>query len=148
MDAGCLTSYGPNLPDLYRRAAEFAQLWAIGAALFDHLVGAGEQRFGDVKADRFGCGQVENKIEPRRLLDRNVSRLRAVQNLVRELSGATVQVGQVWSIGHQASRIHEFSKPAHHRQSSAERRRADKSGAPEGAESDFADPFDGAAKVG
>ena len=24
VDAGCLTSYGPNLPDLYRRAAEFA----------------------------------------------------------------------------------------------------------------------------
>jgi putative ABC transport system substrate-binding protein len=23
-DAGCLMSYGPNLPDLYRRAAEFA----------------------------------------------------------------------------------------------------------------------------
>ena len=24
VEAGCLMSYGPNLPDLYRRAAEFA----------------------------------------------------------------------------------------------------------------------------
>ena len=33
---------------------------------------------------------------------------------------------QVWSIGHQASRFHEFSKPARHRQSRSERQRADK----------------------
>src|ERR1700760_2944595 len=96
------------------------------ATSLNHLVGAREQRFGDVKADRFGCGQVDNKIEARGLLDWNVSRLRAVQNLVRKLSGATVQVGQVWSIGYQASGIREFSKPALHRQSRAERRRADK----------------------
>ena len=31
VDAGCLISYGPNLPDLYRRAAEFADKILRGA---------------------------------------------------------------------------------------------------------------------
>ena len=30
-EAGCLMSYGPNLPDLYRRAAEFADKILRGA---------------------------------------------------------------------------------------------------------------------
>jgi putative ABC transport system substrate-binding protein len=31
VEAGCLMSYGPNLPDLYRRAAEFADKILGGA---------------------------------------------------------------------------------------------------------------------
>ena len=31
VEAGCLMSYGPNLPDLYRRAAEFADRILRGA---------------------------------------------------------------------------------------------------------------------
>ena len=31
VEAGCLMSYGPNLPDLYRRAAEFADKILRGA---------------------------------------------------------------------------------------------------------------------
>jgi putative ABC transport system substrate-binding protein len=31
VEAGCLTSYGPYLPDLYRRAAEFADKILRGA---------------------------------------------------------------------------------------------------------------------
>src|SRR5215472_11585752 len=94
--------------------------------LFDHLVGAREHRPGNGKTERLGALQVDDKLEFGRLLDRNVGRLRPAQNLVGELSGATVQVGQVWSIGHQESRFHEFSKPAYRRQSRSERQLADK----------------------
>src|SRR5262245_65496702 len=42
--------------------------------LFDHLVGAGEQRRRNFDAERLGRGQVHNEIEFGRLLDRAVGR--------------------------------------------------------------------------
>jgi hypothetical protein len=44
--------------------------------LFDHLVGAGEQRRRHREAQRPRRNQVHNQIEFRRLLDRDVARLR------------------------------------------------------------------------
>jgi hypothetical protein len=52
------------------------------ALLFDHLVGAREQRRWHVEAKRLGGGQIDDEIELGRLLDRYVGRLRAAQNLV------------------------------------------------------------------
>src|SRR5579863_900921 len=77
-------------------------------------------------AGRLCCFEINHQLELGRLLDWDIARPCPAQNLVGELSGAAVQVGQVWSIGHQASRFHEFSKPAHHRQSRSERQRANK----------------------
>src|SRR5262249_61952413 len=91
----------------------------------DHLVGEREQLLGNCQAERLGGRQVKDEIEFGRLLDWDIARLRPAQNLVGEFSGATVKVGQIWSIGNQTSRFHEFSKPAHHRQSRSERQRAD-----------------------
>ena len=96
------------------------------ASLFDHLVGAGKHHRRERDAERLSSFKVDDQLELGRLLDRNVGRFRPAQNLVGELRGATVQVGQVWPIGHQASRFHEFSKRATRRQSGSERQRADK----------------------
>ena len=52
-------------------------------ALFDHLVGAREQRPRNFKTD-----QVDDEVEFGRLLDRDVARLRPTQDPVNELGGA------------------------------------------------------------
>jgi len=45
------------------------------ADLFDHLVGAQQERLRDGQAERLGGGQVDDQFEFGRLLDRKVGRL-------------------------------------------------------------------------
>src|SRR6516225_11236068 len=66
---------------------------AAKGGLFDHLVGDGEQRWRDNEAECLSRCQVEDEIEPSRLLDWDIARSRPAQNLIGELSGATVQIG-------------------------------------------------------
>src|SRR5262245_59286758 len=68
----------------------------------DHLVGAPQERSRDRQAERLGGGQIHDEIEPGRLLDRDVARLRATQNLVDIVTGAAEQVGKICSIVCQA----------------------------------------------
>src|SRR5262245_55825330 len=70
--------------------------------LFDHLVGAGEQRRRHAKAESLRRGQVDDEIEFRRLLDGDIGRFRSAQNLIDQLGGAPVQVRVVWPIRHQS----------------------------------------------
>jgi hypothetical protein len=51
-------------------------------ASFNHLVGAREQRRGNVEAERPRGGQIDYKIEFGRLFDGDVCGLRPTQNLV------------------------------------------------------------------
>ena len=44
---------------------------AVSSSLFDHLVGAGEERLGHGKVECLSRGQVDDEIELGRLLDRN-----------------------------------------------------------------------------
>src|SRR5205807_1280679 len=64
--------------------------------LFDHLVGAGEQRRRHLKAKRLGGGEIDDEIELGRLLHWDVARLRPAQNLVGIVGGAPEQVREVW----------------------------------------------------
>jgi hypothetical protein len=50
--------------------------------LFDHLVGAEQERLGDGKTKRLRRGQIDDEIEFARLLNRNVCGLRPAQNFV------------------------------------------------------------------
>ena len=50
------------------------------AASFDHLVGATEQREREGKAERFGSLEVDHQLSFCLLLDRQVSRLLALDN--------------------------------------------------------------------
>jgi hypothetical protein len=47
--------------------------------LLDQLVGAQQERFRDRQTDRFCRGQIDDKIELGRLLDRQIARLRPAQ---------------------------------------------------------------------
>ena len=49
--------------------------------LFDHLVGAGEQRRRNSKAERFGSLEVEHRFILGRRLHRQISRFLAFENL-------------------------------------------------------------------
>src|SRR5438552_13134964 len=50
-------------------------------ALFDDLVGAGENRRRHGQAERVGGLEVDDQLEPRRLLDRQFGQLGAVEDL-------------------------------------------------------------------
>src|SRR5262249_50379637 len=54
--------------------------------LFDHLVGAQECRSRQIKAERLGAPQIEDEFEFRGSLDRKITRLSALENLVHEHS--------------------------------------------------------------
>src|ERR1019366_10554254 len=90
--------------------------WVYPRRLLDHLVGAGKQRFRDREAERLGGGQVDDKIESGRELDRNVAGLRAAQNLVHILGCAPEQSWKMWSVRQQPSGLHELAGPEHRRQ--------------------------------
>jgi hypothetical protein len=49
-----------------------ADLRRCEGQLFDHLVGAGEERWRHNEAERSGGLEVDDKLEPRRLLDRQI----------------------------------------------------------------------------
>jgi hypothetical protein len=60
--------------------------------LFDHLVGEQLHRIRDGKAERFSRLQVDDEFERGRLLDRDIGRVRAAQNLIDYLCGASAQL--------------------------------------------------------
>src|SRR5215470_884905 len=95
------------------------------AVSLDQLVGAGEQRWREGEAEYLGGGQVDNKFEFSRLLDRNIGRLCSAQNLVDKLGGPSEMAGEIWSIRHQTSAIDEVSLAVNRWQPRGERQRVD-----------------------
>src|SRR5262249_58932989 len=66
-----------------------------------------------------------DEIELGRLLDRNFARLRPAKNLVDIIGGASEQVRDVWSIGHQTSHFDVLTEIVNRRQSPGERQGVD-----------------------
>jgi len=71
--------------------------------LFNHLVGAQQDRWGYRKTERRGGLAVYDHLELSRQLHRKIARLRAAQDAIHIGGGATKDVYQVGSVGEQAA---------------------------------------------
>src|SRR6516164_6113027 len=78
---------------------------AAKTSLFDHLVGAAEQRRRHGKTERLCGRQIKDEIELGWLLDRQILGLRPAQNLIDIVTGAPKQLGKAWPISHETSRF-------------------------------------------
>jgi hypothetical protein len=77
------------------------RLWgnrSRAASLFNHLVGAGEERFGNRKADLFRSFDVDDQLELRRLLDRKIGRLCPIYHFDDKRSRTPSQIRNTRSI--------------------------------------------------
>src|SRR6516162_100372 len=67
---------------------------------FDYLVGEREYLIWKCEVERFGSLQIDDEIEFDRLLNRDVARLCAIQNLINDFGGSTEQYRVVRSVTH------------------------------------------------
>ena len=80
------TGHWPELVGRFERKR--AAIHSDGGCLFDDLVGAGEDRWRHSEGERRGRLEVDDQLEPGRLLDPQIGGLRAAQHfdeLAREL---------------------------------------------------------------
>src|SRR3954447_10816031 len=70
--------------------------------LFDHLVGAHEQRLRDCETKRISGPQIEGQFEPRRLLYWQICRLDAFKDFVDIAGGTPEHVDRIGAIRHQS----------------------------------------------
>src|SRR5258705_8093099 len=78
-------------------------------ALFDHLVGALQQRCRHFDAKRL-CGlQIDHQFELGGLLDRQVGRVRTLEYLVDENVGPTIKISNIRSVGQKEARLRQLS---------------------------------------
>src|SRR5215471_11167597 len=66
---------------------------------FDHLVGAGDERWRQVEAERLGGLEVDRQLDPSRELDRQITWLGALQNPVDIAGPASVALSLVDAVG-------------------------------------------------
>jgi hypothetical protein len=97
---------GNNVP----RKVKFPVIFAASArCLLDDLVGAHEERLRQSEAELLGGLQIEDQLEPGRLLDRQVGRLGALENLSGVNARLAIGIREARPIADQAARRDEFA---------------------------------------
>src|SRR5215208_2573197 len=77
---------------------------------FDHLVGTGEEPVRNREAERLRSLQIDRQAEARRLLERQVRRLRSFENAINKGCYALEALVLIRPIGHQATITNEEIK--------------------------------------
>src|SRR5262249_28440019 len=90
--------------------------------LFDHLVGEDVELRRDRYPESVGGLTIDHQVEFGRLLDRQVARLCALENLVDERRGATEEIEEVLAIAHQPTSLHVIALWEHGRQTVRKRK--------------------------
>src|ERR1700730_7977783 len=67
---------------------------AMQQRLFDHLVGTGEQRDGWIEAQCFGSPEIDDKLEFRSLLDRQITGPFPLEDAIDIRRGASVEIDE------------------------------------------------------
>src|SRR5262245_31289894 len=67
----------------------------------------------NLQADLLGRLEIDDELELRRLLDRNIARLGTFQNLVHIRGGAPVQVGNVHAVRHEPPSFYKIALVVH-----------------------------------
>src|SRR5260370_18978114 len=80
------------------------------ASSFDHLVSIGKQRAGNCHVQCFRSFQVDDQLELCGTFNRQVGWSGTVKNLINIRAEATIELGQVRSIGHQAAAVGKAAK--------------------------------------
>ena len=74
----------------------------------NHLVGAVDKRLRDGKAEGLRGFKVDGQFEFRRLLNRKIGRLGALEDFVHEGGGAPDQVVDACTVGHQSTDLDQL----------------------------------------
>src|SRR5947209_7239540 len=83
--------------------------WAL---LFNYFVGARKHCGRNFEVERLGGLEIDDQFEPGRLLlDRQVGRFGAFENLVNEVSRAAIQAEQVYAVTNQTPGLRIFPGP-------------------------------------
>jgi hypothetical protein len=95
-----------RFPDSRRSITHFS--FVPGAdigVLFDHFVGAGEERSRYLNAERLGRLQIDDELPPTRLIDRHVGGFCAFQNLIDLHRGVQAHICVVNCVCEESSQI-------------------------------------------
>src|SRR5882762_3591640 len=86
-----------------------------GLSSLNHLIGSGEQRLRHGKAEHLGGFEVDHQLEFGWLLDRQIGRLGALQDLSRVNAGLTKGTSKARSIADEAAGHSELTQGIDHR---------------------------------
>src|SRR5271170_6630593 len=92
----------------HRRSLGIIRELSVLPKSLDHLVRQGEQQRGDIDADRLGGVQIDDRAELRRLFDRKIAGVGALEYPVHEEGGAAIHWGKVDAIASEATVLGQF----------------------------------------
>src|SRR5262245_49057980 len=86
-----------------------ADIFLSSNPLFDYLIGAAEQRERERDAERLGGLHVDDQLDPRGLLHRQIGRLFALEDAADIAARNAMRVRKAGAVGHEAAGIGKIS---------------------------------------